>query len=70
LANLLVSHDQDAGAPLIYEDHPTLANLVGKIEHHATMGTLVTDYSLVRPGCLPRGQRRLPGGGAEQSHGR
>lgn len=40
------------GAPIVYEDHPTLANLIGRIEHRSHMGALVTDFTLIRPGAL------------------
>ncbi len=43
-----------AGAPLIYEDHPTPPNLVGRIENMAQMGTLVTDFTLIKAGALHR----------------
>jgi lon-related putative ATP-dependent protease len=52
--NVLVDHAGRMGAPLVYEDLPTLANLVGRIEHHAHFGALVTDFTLVRPGALHR----------------
>ena len=42
------------GAPVIYEDHPTLGNLVGRIEHRAQMGALMTDFTLIKPGALHR----------------
>jgi len=42
------------GAPVVYEDHPTLPNLVGRIEHLAQFGTLVTDFMLIKPGALHR----------------
>ncbi len=42
------------GAPLIYEDHPTQPNLVGRIESVAQMGTLVTDFMLIKAGALHR----------------
>jgi predicted ATP-dependent protease len=41
-------------APIVYEDHPTLSNLVGRIEHLAQFGTLVTDFILIKPGALHR----------------
>jgi lon-related putative ATP-dependent protease len=41
-------------APIIYEDHPTLPNLVGRVEHLAQFGALVTDFSLIKPGALHR----------------
>lgn len=40
------------GAPLIEEDNPTYGNLVGRVEHIAQMGTLVTDFLLIKPGAL------------------
>lgn len=42
------------GAPVVYEDHPTLANLVGRVEHMPQMGALVTDFMLVKGGSLHR----------------
>ncbi len=52
--NVMVDHAERKGAPIVYEDLPTLANLVGRIEHHAHFGALVTDFTLVRPGALHR----------------
>ena len=43
-----------AGAPVVYEDHPTYQNLVGRIEHIAMMGALITDFRLIKPGALHR----------------
>jgi lon-related putative ATP-dependent protease len=42
------------GAPVIYEEHPTYQNLVGRIEHRARMGALSTDLMLIKPGALHR----------------
>jgi lon-related putative ATP-dependent protease len=52
--NVLVDHSQSEGAPVIYEDHPTFLNLIGRVEHLAQMGALVTDFSLIKPGALHR----------------
>ncbi|HEY7724812.1 MAG TPA: ATP-binding protein [Anaeromyxobacteraceae bacterium] len=52
--NVIVDHGNERGAPLVHEDLPTYANLFGRIEHHAHFGTLVTDFTLVRPGALHR----------------
>ncbi|HSL33367.1 MAG TPA: AAA family ATPase [Candidatus Limnocylindrales bacterium] len=52
--NVLVRHDAEAGAPIVIDDHPTYANLVGRIEYVAQLGTLVTDFTLVRAGALHR----------------
>jgi lon-related putative ATP-dependent protease len=52
--NVLVSNSGDEGAPVIFENHPTFPNLIGKIEHMSEMGTLVTNFTLIRPGALHR----------------
>jgi len=52
--NVLVSQPSERGAPVVYEDHPTHPNLVGRVEHVAEMGNLVTDFTLVQAGALHR----------------
>lgn len=54
VANVMIDHTERAGAPVVHEDLPSLSNLAGHVEHHAHLGTLVTDFSLVRPGALHR----------------
>jgi lon-related putative ATP-dependent protease len=50
--NLLVDNGGRDTAPVIYEDNPTYAALVGRVEHQSQFGALVTDFTLVRPGAL------------------
>ncbi len=52
--NLLVDNGDTSGAPVVFEDNPNYQNLVGRIEHIAHMGTLSTDFTLIRPGALHR----------------
>jgi len=52
--NLLVDNADLDGAPLVYEDNPSYLNLIGRVEHIARMGTLVTDFSLIKAGALHR----------------
>lgn len=52
--NVLVDHSGSEGAPVVYEDNPTYHNLLGRAEHIAQMGTLVTDFNLIKPGALHR----------------
>ncbi|MEN9420406.1 MAG: hypothetical protein RI988_4027 [Pseudomonadota bacterium] len=52
--NLLVGSTPGAPAPVVVCDHPTVANLIGRIDHTAHMGTLLTDFTLVRAGALHR----------------
>jgi lon-related putative ATP-dependent protease len=41
-----------AGAPIVEEANPTFGNVIGRVEHLAQMGTLVTDFLLIKPGAL------------------
>jgi predicted ATP-dependent protease len=50
--NLVVSNESDATAPIIYETNPSYPNIIGKIEHRAEMGALVTDFRMIRSGAL------------------
>ena len=52
--NLLSGNGDATGAPVIHETHPTYQNLIGRIEHIAHMGTLVTNFTLIKPGALHR----------------
>ncbi|MEJ2557434.1 MAG: ATP-binding protein [Anaerolineae bacterium] len=52
--NVLVDHSRSEGAPVIYEDNPTYQNLIGRVEHRAQMGALLTDFNLIKPGALHR----------------
>jgi len=54
LVNLLVEHSAEARRPVVYEDHPTLQNLFGRIEHMVHMGTLVSNFTLIKSGALHR----------------
>ena len=49
----LVSADCEvSGAPVVEEENPTQPHLIGRIEHLAQMGTLVTDFTMIKPGAL------------------
>lgn len=50
--NLMVDFSGKKAAPVIYEDHPNYSNLVGRIDHQAYMGSLVTDFTMIKPGAL------------------
>lgn len=52
--NVLVDNGNSQGAPLVYEDYPNYQNLIGRIEHQAQMGTLQTDFTLIKGGALHR----------------
>jgi lon-related putative ATP-dependent protease len=52
--NLIVDNADEDHAPIVYESNPTYDRLVGRIEHRAEMGALVTDFHLIRAGALHR----------------
>jgi lon-related putative ATP-dependent protease len=52
--NVVVDNSVCPGAPVIYEDRPTQPNLIGRIEHIAQFGTLITDFNLIKAGSLLR----------------
>lgn len=52
--NVVVDNSQSRGAPIIWEDRPAHQNLVGRLEHLARLGALVTDFNLIVPGALHR----------------
>jgi lon-related putative ATP-dependent protease len=54
LINIMAANGESAtaGAPMVEEFNPTFGNVVGRVEHFAQMGTLVTDFLLIKPGAL------------------
>ncbi len=52
--NVLVDNSNVTGAPVIYEDNPSYHNLMGRIEHMAQLGTLLTNFTLIKAGALHR----------------
>ena len=52
--NVLSDDRPRNGAPVVYETNPTFQNLVGRIEHQTQAGTLVTDFTMIKPGALHR----------------
>lgn len=54
MVNVMIAaaDDAESGTPILEEDNPTLGNLVGRVEHLSQMGTLVTDFLLIKPGIL------------------
>jgi len=52
--NVLVDRGEDEGAPVVFADKPSFADLIGRIEHESEFGSLVTNFSLIRAGALHR----------------
>jgi lon-related putative ATP-dependent protease len=56
MVNVVVSNagDEVCPVPVIEETNPNYGNLIGRIENIAQMGTLLTDFLLLKPGALHR----------------
>ncbi|MDV5170543.1 Lon protease family protein [Photobacterium rosenbergii] len=52
--NLLIDNSRLERPPIIYEDNPTYANLIGRIEHKGELGTFITNFTLIKPGAFHR----------------
>lgn len=52
--NLLLDHGASDRAPVVHENLPNHANLIGRIEYRAHMGTLLTDFTKIKAGALHR----------------
>jgi lon-related putative ATP-dependent protease len=53
--NIMVSNDKDGdhmGSPVVFEEHPTLARVIGRVEHFSQFGALITDFTMIRAGAL------------------
>lgn len=50
--NVVVTNKPNSGAPVIFEDFPTHYNLLGHVEQKTQMGTITTDFTLIRSGSL------------------
>ncbi|TXJ09211.1 MAG: ATP-binding protein [Acinetobacter sp.] len=52
--NVITTHKLNSGAPVVFEDFPTHYNLLGHVEQLTQMGTITTDFTLIRSGSLHR----------------
>ncbi len=52
--NIITDNTDTEGAPIVMELNPTYNNLFGKVEHESDMGTLITNFTLIRGGALHR----------------
>lgn len=50
--NVMLDNSETSGMPVVYEEHPSYGNLLGRIENKAYMGMLTTDFTLIKPGAL------------------
>ncbi|HEY0822824.1 MAG TPA: ATP-binding protein, partial [Ramlibacter sp.] len=52
--NLLVGHEPGGHAPVVECENPTFPALVGRVDHVAHLGTLLTNFTMIRAGALHR----------------
>ena len=52
--NVVTDNTHLKGAPIVVEQNPTYNNLFGKVEHESYLGTLHTNFTLIRGGALHR----------------
>ncbi len=50
--NSIIKHKGTKGAPIVYLDHPTQGNLIGKVERIQQYGALLSDFTLIKAGAL------------------
>ncbi|MFP5507875.1 MAG: AAA family ATPase, partial [Alphaproteobacteria bacterium] len=50
--NVVVTHQNASGAPVIVEAMPTLSNLTRRIDYMSQQGALFTDFTQIKPGAL------------------
>lgn len=52
--NVLVDRTGLEGAPVVMETNPSYGNLFGKIEYRGGVGTVTTDFTMIKPGAIHR----------------
>ncbi len=50
--NVLIDNSTQKGSPIIIENNPNYNNLIGSVEKESIMGSLVTDFTMIRKGSL------------------
>ncbi|MEZ5511498.1 MAG: ATP-binding protein [Gammaproteobacteria bacterium] len=52
--NLIVDNSDTQGAPVVYADNPSFGELLGRAEYVNQLGTLITNFTLIKGGALHR----------------
>jgi lon-related putative ATP-dependent protease len=50
--NVIVDNSKQVGAPVVLESNPNCKNLIGSLEREVRLGTLYTDYTMIRAGSV------------------
>ena len=52
--NLVVDNANLVGRPIVIEPHPTFSKLLGRMDQAADLGSIHSDFTMLRPGALHR----------------
>jgi lon-related putative ATP-dependent protease len=52
--SVLVDNGGSRGAPVVVESNPSYYNLLGRMEYRSELGSMVTDFSMIKAGALHR----------------
>ncbi len=50
--NLFVDNSKIENIPIVFEESPTLENLLGKVDKEVYQGILITDFTMITPGSF------------------
>lgn len=54
IVNVVIASDDIEGVPVIYEAQPEYNSLIGSVEYESKQASLVTDFTMIKPGSLHR----------------
>jgi predicted ATP-dependent protease len=52
--NVIVTHDPEQHAPVVFEDSPSYYRMFGRIDYRSSFGSMTTDHTMIKPGALHR----------------
>jgi len=52
--NVIVSHDDGHGAPIVIENNPTYYSLFGRVDYRSQLGAMTTDHMMIKAGSVHR----------------
>jgi predicted ATP-dependent protease len=52
--NVIVSHDGVMIAPVVFEESPSYYHMFGRVDYRPSLGSVVTDHTMIKPGALHR----------------
>ncbi len=52
--NVVVTHEGAKAAPFVFEDNPSYYQIFGRVDYRSSLGSMVTDHTMIKPGALHR----------------